>query len=585
MAPSREIEKLQRRWQENPLGLTFAPLAEAYRKEGMHADALELLNLGLAQHPNYVPAHIVRGRCFLDTRADAAAQQAFLRVADLDPENVIALKGLADIAERAGRYPEAIARLERLLEFDRNNEEARQQLDRLLVATATPSPGQINLPGERDRFELGLVEAARPARPEVIPPPPIPDAPEPMAAAGGERMSLADSVQVPDSVLPADASPIGGAVAGSGPDLAPEPALMPEDVVGSEPAFESVVESVPSVEVGPMAEPIDPEEDADAMPRASIVDLTAEELEVVVYDPVELSAVGGSEFQVAADADDLRPSEARGAADLDLDDAPAEPIALEVAPEVALEVEPAMDQPVVLPESALAEPESAAADSDSDAEPAAAAADSSAEPVAAPEEVGADAAADEEGDDEFSFEDEPVDVAVDDAEAVAGVEAEPELVVTETMAEIFLRQGHRQLALAVYTQLATREPDNPRIREAIGRLEGEFRTPQSGLPTYAAVLTGGHSVRGFFERLLATGRPGPARGPERLSLGAVFGDDRAGAAPTPAVSEAGPSYDEFYADDLPSGDVPAAAVVEADAPPADPDDLEGFTSWLKGLKR
>ena len=53
MAPSREIEKLQRRWQENPLGLTFAPLAEAYRKEGMLPDALELLEIGLTQHPNF----------------------------------------------------------------------------------------------------------------------------------------------------------------------------------------------------------------------------------------------------------------------------------------------------------------------------------------------------------------------------------------------------------------------------------------------------------------------------------------------------------------------------------------------------
>jgi hypothetical protein len=74
MAQPREIDKLQRRWQENPLGLTFAPLAEAYRKEGLFGDALELLDIGLAQHPNYVPAHIVRGRCLLDMADDHAAR-------------------------------------------------------------------------------------------------------------------------------------------------------------------------------------------------------------------------------------------------------------------------------------------------------------------------------------------------------------------------------------------------------------------------------------------------------------------------------------------------------------------------------
>jgi tetratricopeptide (TPR) repeat protein len=85
MAYTSEIEKLERRWNENPLGLTFAPLAEAYRKAGDHTRALELLEIGLAQHPNYVPAHIVRGRCNLDANGDDAAELAFLRVIELDP--------------------------------------------------------------------------------------------------------------------------------------------------------------------------------------------------------------------------------------------------------------------------------------------------------------------------------------------------------------------------------------------------------------------------------------------------------------------------------------------------------------------
>jgi tetratricopeptide (TPR) repeat protein len=126
-----EIEKLERRWQENPLGLTFAPLAEAYRKTGAVGRALELLDTGLAQHPGYVPAHIVRGRCHLDSGERALAELDFLCVAELDPENVIALKALADLAEEEGRTSDAIRRLESLLEIDRSNEEAELQLERL----------------------------------------------------------------------------------------------------------------------------------------------------------------------------------------------------------------------------------------------------------------------------------------------------------------------------------------------------------------------------------------------------------------------------------------------------------------------
>ena len=128
---STEIEKLERRWQDNPRGLTFAPLAEAYRKNGALARALELLDTGLAQHPGYIPAHIVRGRCHLDSGERGLAELDFLCVAELDPENVIALKALADLAEEEGRTSDAIRRLESLLEIDRDNEEAEGQLDRL----------------------------------------------------------------------------------------------------------------------------------------------------------------------------------------------------------------------------------------------------------------------------------------------------------------------------------------------------------------------------------------------------------------------------------------------------------------------
>ncbi len=53
MAFSSEIEKLERRWQENPLGLTFAPLAEAYRKMKEPHRALEILGDDVPDHLKY----------------------------------------------------------------------------------------------------------------------------------------------------------------------------------------------------------------------------------------------------------------------------------------------------------------------------------------------------------------------------------------------------------------------------------------------------------------------------------------------------------------------------------------------------
>ena len=126
-----EIEKLERRYAENPHGLTFAPLAEVHRKNGDVARALELLTAGLELHPNYIPASIVLGRCHQDLGDLPAAEAAFAHVLRLDDENVIALKSLADINERLEHFGEAENWLRRLVSVDRSNDEAREQLRRL----------------------------------------------------------------------------------------------------------------------------------------------------------------------------------------------------------------------------------------------------------------------------------------------------------------------------------------------------------------------------------------------------------------------------------------------------------------------
>src|SRR5213083_2217828 len=110
VAHPSEIEKLEQRYRENPKGRNFAPLADAYRKAG------------LQRHPDYVSAHIVHGRCLIDQKNDPAASEAFRKVLALDPENVLALRMLAEIAERGGRFDEAVEWLGRLVTVDAMNE-------------------------------------------------------------------------------------------------------------------------------------------------------------------------------------------------------------------------------------------------------------------------------------------------------------------------------------------------------------------------------------------------------------------------------------------------------------------------------
>ena len=142
MAASSEIEKLERRYAENPDGRYFAPLADAYRKAGQVDRALEVVRAGLEKHPDYLSAHIVLGRCLLDKKEDDGAGQAFERVLGLDAENIIALKSLSEIAERRGEPLSARQWLQKLLQVDPMNAEADADLQRLggAIAAAPTAP-------------------------------------------------------------------------------------------------------------------------------------------------------------------------------------------------------------------------------------------------------------------------------------------------------------------------------------------------------------------------------------------------------------------------------------------------------------
>src|SRR5207249_9346087 len=91
---------------------------------------------------------------------------------------------------------------------------------------------------------------------------------------------------------------------------------------------------------------------------------------------------------------------------------------------------------------------------------------------------------------------------------------EPELVVTETMAEVLRDQGHSADALRVYRELETRSAGNPRLRQKIAELEEAARALVSApRHTYLARETQGQSVAEFFRAMLAARPPAVASAP------------------------------------------------------------------------
>jgi hypothetical protein len=210
--------------------------------------------------------------------------------------------------------------------------------------------------------------------------------------------------------------------------------------------------------------------------------------------------------------------------------------------------------------------------------------------------------------------------AAPEAPAAAEVEPEPEpvssgpepaLVVTESMAEVFLRQGLPDLALAVYTQLAQRDPENQRVSGAMARLRAELAPPAPAPappPKYDAASTGGTSIATRLGDLLGAARPAvattihppafeaqrhaaePTRPAEdSLSLSSVFGEETGapvGPASGPAEPVEGePSFDEFFAPQQ-TAELPSRPPAQeaAGAPAQSGEDLERFNAWLRGLK-
>ena len=581
MAYTSEIDKLERRHRENPEGRTFAPLADAYRKAGDVPRALEILKTGLELHPDYLSASIVLGRCHLDLGDLASAETAFRRVLDLDKENVIAIKALADITERQARFDESEHWLNYLISIDGGNEEARGQLQRL--AAVRDQHSRLSQPLEAAAASAAVEEPSEAPEPELVP-------------ARVPALGELDTVEIsPISAAPDPFPIIEDDVPEPEPEfLAPEP-----EVPAPLPGFMATAEAEPEEEFTilrderaekPATEFVLDEDPLGDPPSAHAhFDVGVERHEEIVLRPSSTS-----EFQAPSDSELLGGTRASGGFASGFE---------EDAPSPRMEETPA---PAEAYESSRP--------------------DDSTEPV---EALAA----------EDLWQAHPEDATVAEAPAEEPPMPTPEPapvaspamglgqpMVTETIGDVYAAQGHHAQALDVYRQLLQRAPDDLRLTEKIEALESRKPERTGAARGFAAAETGGQSVRSYFGDLLsarlpdsngAPASPGeehqpaetvstgfmeeafqtdddsvageptrPASGP--LSLSAIFGEDPSPVPPVVAgheAEEAKPQshFDEFFGErPAPAGGTIRHRSVRLDS---DQDDLEQFHQWLKGLKR
>jgi len=100
VAENPRIEELRRRVQKDPASIAFAQLAEEHRRAGDCDEAVEVARAGLQQHPAYLSARVTLGRALLELgRLDEAAEE-FEYVVRAAPDNLTAVRQLADIHQR-----------------------------------------------------------------------------------------------------------------------------------------------------------------------------------------------------------------------------------------------------------------------------------------------------------------------------------------------------------------------------------------------------------------------------------------------------------------------------------------------------
>jgi predicted Zn-dependent protease len=140
MVDSPRIEELRRRVQADPASIAFAALAEEFRRVRRFEEAIETCRTGLQRHPSYLSARVTLGRALLETGQFEAAREELDYVLRAAPENLAAIRALAEIHARQRHAPEGFEHYDHVLQNAAREEQAPAAAPVVLAAQPTAGP-------------------------------------------------------------------------------------------------------------------------------------------------------------------------------------------------------------------------------------------------------------------------------------------------------------------------------------------------------------------------------------------------------------------------------------------------------------
>lgn len=230
MADTARVAELRRRVQADPTSIAFAQLAEELRRAGANDEAVSVCRAGLARHPGYLSARVTLGRALIEIGQLDDALAELSTVASTAPDNLAAMRGLAEIHQRRGELAEALDYYRRALDLARHDPELEEAVERMEKEVTPPEPApeapvsiealfdfdtlvqqlgaeQAGPPTVPSAEEWSRTAAAVPeAAPAAVPSPEL-DSPDPLAALEQDLRAYGPMPVSPEEDAPAEAEP------------------------------------------------------------------------------------------------------------------------------------------------------------------------------------------------------------------------------------------------------------------------------------------------------------------------------------------------------------------------------------------